>query len=79
MITVDPVCSDGFGFALGNSSDPGVVIIPIKAYAQMQAASYHAFGDAAVLYAGAGLVIGLIIGVVLMHFKHKIDEQREVA
>ena len=66
MIEIERTCADQFGLALANTTDPSVVIIPVKTFAEMQAASQAAFASAVLTYMVIALVIGLCIGAGVM-------------
>jgi hypothetical protein len=66
VIEIERTCADQFGLALANTTDPSVVIIPVKTFAEMQAASQAAFAGAVMAYMVIALVIGLCVGAGVM-------------
>jgi hypothetical protein len=80
MIEVSPFVTDQFGFSLGNSTDPEVVIMPVRAFAEMQAASQSEFAAAAMTYMVAALVIGFLVGalVVWVIMRQRIIERDQL-
>jgi hypothetical protein len=66
MIEIERTCADQFGLALANTTDPTVVIIPVRTFAEMQAVSQAAFAGAVMTYMVISLVIGLCIGAGVM-------------
>jgi len=66
VIEIERTCADQFGPALANTTDPTVVIIPVRTFAEMQAVSQAAFAGAVMAYMVIALVIGLCVGAGVM-------------
>jgi hypothetical protein len=77
MIEIEQTCTDQFRFALANTTDPTVIVMPIRAYAEMQAASQAAFANAALVYIVVSLIIGGLVGAGLMWLYLKDKRNRE--